>query len=1114
MRKMTKNLFLAICLLISVCLVIGFFGNLIGALAAEEKPVFEQKIYSRATLDKDFDGGSVLVVLDKSISGFDRVHKDSFFGSFEKEYVKDVLKITNPAARSAIDEKEFRQIYEVKLPYDNKENVLQAIAQLEKIKGIKYAGPNYYYELAAVPNDPRFTNGSLWGLNGTYGIKAPEAWNITTGSKDVRVGVIDSGIANHEDLNENLANGFDFYNLDAYYNPTIITNNDGIGHGTHVAGIIGAVGNNSVGVTGVNWNVSLVPLKATVTGNHISSMASADAIAYAADNQIDIINYSVHGFGTDIPVMEAVLQYSGLFVWAAGNDNHDVDDDIDSNGDGVIDSDESFDLPNLISAGAIKSDGERWENSNYSSSNTAVNIYAPGHNILSTISDNTYDSWHGTSMATPHVSGVAALIKSIRPDLSAADVKTAIINNADDNEISVPVTTLTPTSKQTVKRLNAFKAVSSVADSSYNVNVSGGEVEILSPTFTPSGALTIPAQINGMPVTSIGDNAFANCGGLTGVTIPDSVTVIGLNAFANCTNLIVKIQNGTPPIQNNSFADVRALIVPENLLITYQSAWPTLASNNKIHGDFLIENGVLMSYHGDGGVVTIPSGVTEIANNVFMGCNSLTEVKIPSSVTNIGTKAFFCCYALEAITIPFVGNAFSNPSITHFGYLFGAPNYDGQNDYIPKSLKTVTITGGSIDDYAFYTCRELTDVIILDGITSIGQGAFGSCDNLINATIAASVTNIGSYAFSGCSNLSEVTFGGQTTISSTYAFDGNNRVFNVEYQYLSHYSQYLNVYCSSLNYTPPQQPLPITETIPFGSNTGSISRNPALVSGQWAEYTVTFADAGYKWVSFDGWGLSAYLEIYDNGTLIGQRYLGFSDALLFDADANTAYVFKAGFISPTDSGYITFKIWDEPELYIDRGDCYTEAALWCMGNNGQAEIYFYMDISFYGDGMIQLIGSGDIQAVIYDEFDNPIDTVSGGGLVFIGYAGSYKMVITNSGPADELVKVAFLTGYGVNYLGNNYTDYAEANYGWSNYPGVTTLMFYAQTGGTYRLEIEDYYHMNSNLSVYICAAGEYGETIYIVHTGNDVYEFELTAGGRYFITFYGVYGDWHLSLVP
>ena len=77
---------------------------------------------------------------------------------------------------------------------------------------------------------------------------------------------------------------------------------------------------------------------------------------------------------------------------------------------------------------------------------------------------------------------------------------------------------------------------------------------------------------------------------------------------------------------------------------------------------------------------------------------------------------------------------------------------------------------------------------------------------------------------------------------------------------------------------------------------------------------------------------------------------------------------------------------------------------------------------------------------------------------------------------------------------------------------MSTLLFYAQTGGTYQLEIEDNYHMNSDFNVYICAAGAYEETIHISHSETDVYNFELTAGGWYFITFYGVYGDWHLSL--
>jgi hypothetical protein len=126
--------------------------------------------------------------------------------------VQDIFKIDTPSARNAIDENEYRQIYKITLPFDCKVNVLRAISKLEKIKGIKSAEPNYFNKLATVtePDDPRYISGEQWGLNGTHGIKAPQAWNITTGSHNVRVGVIDTGIASHPDLNANLVPGWDF----------------------------------------------------------------------------------------------------------------------------------------------------------------------------------------------------------------------------------------------------------------------------------------------------------------------------------------------------------------------------------------------------------------------------------------------------------------------------------------------------------------------------------------------------------------------------------------------------------------------------------------------------------------------------------------------------------------------------------------------------------------------------------------------------------------------------------------------------------------------------------------------------------------------------------------
>ena len=417
--KMKKSILSILSLLLIASLFLFVGSHRTGAANDSEK--FEEKIYSDATIDADFDGSSVLLVMDKSAGGINKVHDENFFGDFPKEYIRDLTEVTVDINEALIDWEEFRQILQIKLPEDSKENVLNVIRQLEKIEGIQYAGPDYFwYPDATTPNDIYF--GNQWGLSK---INAPQAWDITKGSS-VKVGIIDTGIASHSDLNANLVAGWNFVS-----NNNVTSDTDG--HGTHVAGIVGAVGNNSTGISGVNWVISLVPMKIDFidpsSGKTTSSSSIViNAINYAKNNAITILNFSWGGFPNDSAFLNAINGYSGLFVCSAGNG--------DNNGNGYdigiskyYPASWSSSGNRIITVGATNTSDARTTFSNFSA--TVVDLFAPGDSILSTVKGGGYEYWYGTSMAAPHVTGVAALMKTTSFYLDGKSLKKIINNTAE-----------------------------------------------------------------------------------------------------------------------------------------------------------------------------------------------------------------------------------------------------------------------------------------------------------------------------------------------------------------------------------------------------------------------------------------------------------------------------------------------------------------------------------------------------------------------------------------------------------------------------------------------------------------------------------------------------------
>ena len=315
---------------------------------------------------------------------------------------------------------------------------------------VEYVEPNYIYNALNLPDDPMMDQ--LWGLinegqsvgdlgEGTpdMDIDAEKAWSITTGSEDIVVAVIDTGVdyriadlapnmwANQAELNgqpgvDDDGNGFvdDVYGYD-------FVNNDGDplddhGHGSHCSGTIGARGNDANGIVGVAWNVKIMGLKFLSASGSGSLDAAVRAIDYAVANGANIMSNSWGGGPRSEALLEAIQRANEAgvsFIAAAGNHS--------ANNDASPTYPANYEVDNVISVAAIDNRGQLASFSCYGS--TTVHVAAPGVDILSTTPDG-FKSWRGTSMATPHVSGVAALLLAQEPNLSPAEIRERIVFSA------------------------------------------------------------------------------------------------------------------------------------------------------------------------------------------------------------------------------------------------------------------------------------------------------------------------------------------------------------------------------------------------------------------------------------------------------------------------------------------------------------------------------------------------------------------------------------------------------------------------------------------------------------------------------------------------------------
>ncbi len=397
------------------------------------------------------------------------------------------------------------------LAFNGKKDLKTVLKRLNEHPAIQYAEPDLVLHKKSQPNDGRFSE--LWGLDnqGQVGgvldadIDAPEAWNTITDSTSIVVGVVDTGVDyTHEDLVANMwvnpgeipldgidndGNGYvdDIHGIncaDGDSDPMDLAN-----HGTHVAGTIGAEGNNGIGITGVSWNAKIMALKVFGESDFVSATIECLAYAvnmkqnYGVDIRITNNSYGNENSQAQKDAIQASANVGMLFITAAGNFSDDNDIVRDYPGD--------YDIDNIISVAATDRNDQLAFFSNFGA--TSVDMGAPGEGVLSTTIGDDYQVFDGTSMASPHVAGAAALLWANNLSLSPLEIKNKLMNQGDTLDSLIGKTV-------SGRRLNINTAINCVPGSPL--------LKIISPKDQFNlllGEVVVKAELNdcGEPVTGI-----------------------------------------------------------------------------------------------------------------------------------------------------------------------------------------------------------------------------------------------------------------------------------------------------------------------------------------------------------------------------------------------------------------------------------------------------------------------------------------------------------------------------------------------------------------------------------------------------------------------------------
>lgn len=431
------------------------------ALAAEEYGLIKS-----SETGSEYLAGVVLLKLKSSAGTLGKKSTGiaTLDAAMEPHGVREVQRIfprhDPPADPNGVDLSRF-----VMIEYSSPIDPVSLAKELSGHPAVEYAEPKYVSSIDGIPNDPLY--GSQWHLPK---ILAPEAWDITQGSTDVVIAIVDTGVDwNHPDLNANIwrnpgeipANGVDDDN-NGFVDDVVgwdfagadfkSPDNDpspGPGHGTHVAGIASAVTDNGIGIAGIGFRCRLMSIKTTRdAASETIILFGYEGIVYAADNEADVINCSWGGpassqFERDI--IQYATEKGSVVVAAAGNDNTSADHFPSGH-------------PHVVSVAWVRADDRKSSLSNYGPS---IDVSAPGEGILSTVPNGGYQSLSGTSMASPIAAGIAALVKSVHPDWTPDQVGEQVRITSD------PIDSLNPSFQQQLGfgRVNAFRALTVVSPS-------------------------------------------------------------------------------------------------------------------------------------------------------------------------------------------------------------------------------------------------------------------------------------------------------------------------------------------------------------------------------------------------------------------------------------------------------------------------------------------------------------------------------------------------------------------------------------------------------------------------------------------------------------------------